>query len=78
LYHYFPAIARLVTGRETPVDQIERLLGLPVEAVPVPIPADCTDGFEAAYWQRPAAYLVPLIWQPMPALAMIPDARLRT
>jgi hypothetical protein len=24
---------------------------------PVPVPADCTDGFTAAYWRRPMAYL---------------------
>jgi hypothetical protein len=23
----------------------------------VPVPADCTDGFTAAYWRRPEAYL---------------------
>jgi hypothetical protein len=23
----------------------------------VPVPADCTDGFTAAYWRRPDAYL---------------------
>jgi SAM-dependent methyltransferase len=74
LYDYFPATTRLLTGRETPVGQPERLLGLPVDSTPVPIPADCTDGFEAAYWRRPAAYLDPVIWQPMSALAMIPDA----
>ena len=41
---------------------------------PVPIPADCTDGFNAAYWRRPAAYLDPEIWRPKPVLAMIPAA----
>ena len=25
--------------------------------MPVPIPHDCTDGFMAAYWARPEAYL---------------------
>ena len=29
----------------------------PVDVVAVPIPHDCTDGFLAAYWRRPAAYL---------------------
>lgn len=27
--------------------------------VPVPVPHDCTDGFFAAYWRRPEAYLDP-------------------
>lgn len=38
------------------------------------IPADCADGFEAAYWQRPRAYLDPELWPSMSALALIPDA----
>ena len=28
---------------------------------PVPIPWDCTDGFQAAYWRRPAQYLDPTV-----------------
>ena len=27
--------------------------------VELPVPADCTDGFFAAYWRRPEAYLDP-------------------
>jgi SAM-dependent methyltransferase len=74
LHHYFPAAAELEAGRETPLGQIARLLGGPLEVTPAPIPADCADGFNAAYWRRPRAYLDPLIWRPMSALALIPDA----
>jgi hypothetical protein len=28
-----------------------------MEARPVPIPYDCSDGFSGAYWRRPEAYL---------------------
>jgi SAM-dependent methyltransferase len=35
---------------------IRALLG-PCRTVGVPVPADCTDGFFAAYWRRPEAYL---------------------
>lgn len=41
--------------------------------IPVPIPADCADGFNAAYWRHPRRYLDPQIWRPMSALALIPD-----
>ncbi|MBL4597961.1 MAG: hypothetical protein JKX93_03225 [Rhizobiaceae bacterium] len=34
----------------------EKWLGS-VKVEPVPIPHDCTDGFLAGYWRRPAAYL---------------------
>ena len=29
--------------------------------VPIPIPWDCTDGFQAAYWRRPQMYLDPAV-----------------
>jgi SAM-dependent methyltransferase len=74
LHHYFPATARLEMRRETPIGELAAALGGRVEVVPVPIPADCVDGFNAAYWRRPAAYLDPEIWRPMSALALIPDA----
>jgi SAM-dependent methyltransferase len=37
----------------------EALGGIRVE--PVPVPADCQDGFFAAYWARPEAYLDPAV-----------------
>lgn len=74
LHHYFPATARLEASRETPLGQLARMLGGRLEVIPVPIPADCTDGFNAAYWRRPHAYLDPQVWRPMSALALIPEA----
>jgi hypothetical protein len=49
--HPFPAIR-----------DIRATLG-PVDVTPVPIPADCTDGFLGAYWRRPEAYLQPEVRQ---------------
>ncbi|MGP8000724.1 MAG: class I SAM-dependent methyltransferase [Streptosporangiaceae bacterium] len=74
LHHYFPATARLEASRETPLGQLGRLLGQRLDVTPVPVPADCTDGFNAAYWRRPWAYLDPHIWRPMSALALIGGA----
>ena len=74
LHHYFPATGRLEASRETPLSQVAQWLGGRLDVVPVPIPADCIDGFNAAYWSRPEAYLEPDIWRPMSALALIPDA----
>jgi SAM-dependent methyltransferase len=73
LHDYFPATRRLVFGRTVPADRIARTLG-PVTVIPVPIPADCADGFEAAYWRRPAAILDPAVWRACSALALIGDA----
>jgi SAM-dependent methyltransferase len=74
LHHYFPATARLEASRETPTPQLEEMLGCRLDVIEVPIPADCTDGFNAAYWRRPAAYLDQAVWRPMSAIALIPDA----
>ena len=52
---YVPASRHL--DRELPrPEDIAELLGGGTVAV-VPVPHDCTDGFYAAYWRRPAAYL---------------------
>jgi SAM-dependent methyltransferase len=73
LHDYFPAVHRLVAGRTYPAERIAEVLG-PVEVVPVPVPADCADGFEAAYWRRPEAILDPAIWRAASALSLIPAA----
>jgi SAM-dependent methyltransferase len=73
LHDYFPATWRQEKSWETRLDEVAGLLGGQVELTPVPIPADCTDGFNAAYWRRPRAYLDPVIWRSMSALAVIPE-----
>jgi SAM-dependent methyltransferase len=75
LHHYFPASKRLETSWEVRFDELPRLLGgRPLETIKVPIPADCADGFNCAYWRRPRALLDPWVWRQMSALALIPDA----
>ena len=39
--------------------------------LPLPVPHDCTDGFFAAYWRRPAAYLDPEIRASISGLALM-------
>ncbi|MCB1491434.1 MAG: class I SAM-dependent methyltransferase, partial [Rhodobiaceae bacterium] len=56
LADYFPALVTLDEGQMPAMADYARWLG-PVTVAPVPIPHDCTDGFLAGYWRRPAAYL---------------------
>lgn len=56
LIDYFPALVTLDEGQMPPMENYGKWLG-PVEVSPVPIPHDCSDGFLAGYWRRPAAYL---------------------
>jgi SAM-dependent methyltransferase len=76
LYHYFPATEKLITCRSTPLSEYEAALG-PVRLVPVPIPHDCVDGFEGAYWRQPAGLLDPEVWGGMSALTMIDEGSRR-
>lgn len=44
---------------------------------PVPVPHDCTDGFAAAYWRRPEAYLDPEVRAGISMLAKAGEDALR-
>ncbi|MFI0733590.1 methyltransferase domain-containing protein [Streptomyces sp. NPDC021225] len=57
---YLPEAAALDDTRATPTDQLVDLLG-GARQEPVMVPHDCVDGFGAAYWRRPAAYLDPRV-----------------
>jgi SAM-dependent methyltransferase len=54
---YLPFVTALDEGYPTAPDIAAALPGSRI--VTLPIPADCTDGFFAAYWRRPEAYLDP-------------------
>jgi len=56
LLDYFPELATIDAGVMPKLDHYAEWLG-PVSVTPVLVPHDCTDGFGAAYWRRPAAYL---------------------
>ncbi|MDX2704886.1 methyltransferase domain-containing protein [Streptomyces sp. PA03-6a] len=56
LDEYLPEVAAFDDTRAVPIDRMVALLGgARIETVPVP--HDCTDGFGAAFWRRPEAYL---------------------
>jgi SAM-dependent methyltransferase len=56
---YLPEIRELDAHRLPRLSVFERLGA--VEIRRMPIPHDCTDGFLAAFWRRPAAYLDPTV-----------------
>ncbi|MFE0512442.1 methyltransferase domain-containing protein [Streptomyces sp. NPDC058964] len=57
---YLPEAAAFDDDRAVPIDLLVDLLG-GARQEPVPVPHDCTDGFGAAYWRRPHAYLDPQV-----------------
>lgn len=56
LREYLPDAARITKALYVPIERLVELLG-GAQVHTVPIPHDCTDGFGAAFWRRPEAYL---------------------
>jgi hypothetical protein len=52
--------------------------GLGAEVHPVPVPADCVDGFLGAYWRRPAAYLDAQVRASMSGIALLDQQVVRS
>jgi SAM-dependent methyltransferase len=70
---YFPEARHVPTERDAPgVDRLRELLDVR-EVRTVPVPLDCTDGFGAAFYGRPEAYLDPHVQAGMSWLALLPD-----
>jgi SAM-dependent methyltransferase len=57
LRDYLPKLARLDRARFPALDEQRVAVGDDVRVETVPIPHDCEDGFLAAFWRRPWAYL---------------------
>ncbi len=53
---YFPEIVEIDRPNFPSIEEFSRALGR-VDVHTLPIPHDCVDGFLAAYWRRPHAYL---------------------
>lgn len=56
LTDYFPGLIDLDERLMPPVARFGDWLG-DITVEPAPVPHDCSDGFLAGYWRRPAAYL---------------------
>jgi hypothetical protein len=60
LHDYLPQLAALDRKAMPPLSRYGEMLGS-VTIEPVPVPADCIDGFLHAWWRRPLAYLDPAV-----------------
>jgi SAM-dependent methyltransferase len=67
---YLPTFGRRLRGRS--LEELMRPLG-PVQMRPVPIPHDCVDGFYAAHWRRPEAYLDPAVRAGISIFSLLPE-----
>ncbi len=56
-----------------PIEDIAAMLGGDVRIETIPTPADCTDGFFEAFWNRPEALLDPGVRSAQSVWALLPD-----
>ncbi|MET7485943.1 methyltransferase domain-containing protein [Streptomyces sp. NPDC005538] len=76
LDEYLPQAAAFAENRAVAVERLTALLG-GARVETVPIPHDCSDGFAAAYWRRPEAYLDPQVRAGISMLALTDEKLLR-
>jgi SAM-dependent methyltransferase len=70
LFDYFPELLRADRRIFPSIARFHAAFGS-VESIVVPIPEDCCDGFLAAYWKRPGAYLDPMVRNSMSTFSKI-------
>ncbi len=73
---YLPELAGTTATDGPPLDELADSLG-GAQIVPVPVPADCTDGFFAAFWARPEAYLDPTVQAGISCFTLFDEAWFR-
>ncbi len=57
--HYFPEVVAAEKRRYPTIDFITGTLGGRCEVQAIPVPLDCADGFQEAFYGRPEAFLSP-------------------
>ncbi|RPE38989.1 methyltransferase family protein [Streptomyces sp. Ag109_O5-1] len=76
LDEYLPEVAAFTDTQAVPIDRLIALLG-DARVERVPVPHDCIDGFGAAFWCRPEAYLDPHVRAGISMLAQTGEEVLR-
>ena len=71
LFDYCPTLRRQDSQCAVAISTVAGALG-PCKIIPVPIAYDCLDGFQGAFWRRPAAYLDPEVRRSMSGFALAP------
>jgi hypothetical protein len=70
---YFPEVIEIERQRYPKNELIVNALGGNCELKPVPIPLDCVDGFQEAFYGRPEAFLIKDVRLNQSAWGFLPD-----
>ncbi|MBI3259785.1 MAG: methyltransferase domain-containing protein [Ignavibacteriae bacterium] len=71
--NYFPELVEIEKLRDPSIDSIVSALGGTCEVVPIPIPLDCVDGFQEAFYGRPEAFLEKEVRQNQSTWGFLPE-----
>jgi SAM-dependent methyltransferase len=71
--NYFPELIEIEKARYPTIDFITKSLGGTCEVISVPIPLDCVDGFQEAFYGRPEAFLEKEIRLSQSAWGFLPE-----
>ncbi len=71
--HYFPELIEIEKARYPTIDFIVNALGGNSEVKSIPIPLDCADGFQEAFYGRPEAFLEKEIRKAQSAWSFLED-----
>jgi SAM-dependent methyltransferase len=72
-YHYFPEVIEVERRRYPSIEYISFVIGGQCEVIPIPIPLDCKDGFQEAFYGRPEEFLKKEVRQSQSAWGFISE-----
>jgi SAM-dependent methyltransferase len=72
---YFPELIAIERARDPSIAYLQNCLGQNTEVIPIPIPLDCVDGFQEAYYGRPEAFLRPEVRLSQSAWGFLPEGK---
>jgi SAM-dependent methyltransferase len=72
---YFPEVIEVEKARYPTIDFIKDSLGGHCKVIPIPIPLDCKDGFQEAFYGRHEAFLEKDVRLSQSAWSFIPDEK---
>jgi SAM-dependent methyltransferase len=70
---YFPELIEIERSRYPTINSICQILGENTEVIPIPIPLDCVDGFQEAFYGRPEAFLMEEVRRAQSAWGFLPE-----
>jgi SAM-dependent methyltransferase len=73
LMDYAPEVVAVESRRMPAIVDLVAELGGRADVIPVPIPADCTDGFAQAFFARPERLLDPAVRRATSAWSFVPE-----